>query len=461
MKNRSLIINVVGLLLMGVLLSLVKPGMASALDSLPAQPQSLTLQLLSIAPSGGMSVSRTQVLPGAGGGLHLAYSAITVNLAGKFPAYYAYCASNCATAVNWSLAEVGDILAWGNYTRLAVDPSDHPRLMWMPWAPGAVTGTFQYAECNSGCTNKTNWSIPVTLAETGSTGEPNNYFTLDHLGRPRFVYADNRNTHSGTFYVYCDTGCTSAANWHEVSIATVETFQFSLEFTAANNPRLAFTYFDNTNYSVGYAECDITCNVGTNWANALLYAVGPQVNLRMRLDSNDRPRLAFYSGVIGAGNVANDLLFYAWCNATCLTGTNWDSANPGLPIHYGETLDLALDNQNLPHLALYVNVSPFGLLYLTCSANCESATGTWASNWVETTTDMNARVPVAIESGCSISQWYPGSQPSIALVAGAPVFTYDAEHLQAGSCTVHTDLRDSTLALGSINYYVFLPKVKK
>ena len=87
--------------------------------------------------------------------------------------------------------------------------------------------------------------------------------------------------------------------------------------------------------------------------------------------------------------------------------------------------------------------------------------------WVETDSNMNARVPVAIEAGCTLSEWRPGSRPSIALIGSAPVFTYDAEHTQSGiSCPVHTDYRDSTLALGSSgvlppSHFSFVPMVKK
>jgi hypothetical protein len=468
MKIGNFILIVSELLLVGAIFLWVKPGMALAIAPLPAQPQNLTFQYLSISPSQGTIVSRTQVLPGAGGDLHLAYSAYTANASGKYPAYYAHCAANCATVSNWSLVEVGELLALGNFTRMAVNSSNQPRLMWESWAPGgAVTGFFHYSECNSGCTIKANWSAPVTFAETGSTGEPNYYFNLDHLGRPRFVYADNRNTHTGTFYVYCDSSCTNAGSWHEVPIVTAETFQFSLEFTAANLPRLAFAYFDNTNYSVGYASCDTTCNNGANWSNVLLYYVGSQVNLRLRLDSSGRPRLAFYTAQIGSGNPANDLLFYTWCNATCGNALNWDNANPGLPVHYGETLDLSLDNLNLPHLAVFANTAAPGLVYLSCSAACESASGTWTSAWVETDSNMNARVPVAIEAGCTLSEWRPGSRPSIALIGSTLVFTYDAEHTQSGiSCPVHTDYRDSTLTLGSSgvlppSHFSFVPIVKK
>jgi hypothetical protein len=66
---------------------------------------------------------------------------------------------------------------------MAVDSSNHPRLMWESRAPGgAVTGFFHSSECNGGCTTK--------------------------------------------------------ANWHEAAIVTFETSQFSLEFTAVNQPRV-------------------------------------------------------------------------------------------------------------------------------------------------------------------------------------------------------------------------------
>ena len=41
------------------------------------------------------------------------------------------------------------------------------------------------------------------------------YFALDNLDRPRFLY---QTSYTEAFYVYCDTACTSAANWWKYPI---------------------------------------------------------------------------------------------------------------------------------------------------------------------------------------------------------------------------------------------------
>jgi hypothetical protein len=60
----------VGFLLLGVVVSSVKPGLTSAIAALPSKVQSIAYQYLSISPSQETIVARTQVLPGTGGDLH-------------------------------------------------------------------------------------------------------------------------------------------------------------------------------------------------------------------------------------------------------------------------------------------------------------------------------------------------------------------------------------------------------
>jgi hypothetical protein len=42
------------------------------------------------------------------GGYHFAYSAYGPDVTGKEPAYYTYCASNCASVASWTITTVSD-----------------------------------------------------------------------------------------------------------------------------------------------------------------------------------------------------------------------------------------------------------------------------------------------------------------------------------------------------------------
>jgi len=61
-----------------------------------------------------------------------------------------------------------------------------------------------------------------------------------------------------------------------------------------------------------------------------LVNIGSGAAFSFRLDAQNRPRLAFYTGYLGSDNPNNNVLAYAWCNATCTLESNWDNYAPGL-----------------------------------------------------------------------------------------------------------------------------------
>ncbi len=68
-----------------------------------------------------------------------------------------------------------------------------------------------------------------------------------------------------------------------------------------------------------------------------------------------------------------------------------------------------------------------------------------------------------MEAGYSLSSWYPGKRPVLAWHAtGKLVFGYDAEHLQGGICTAHTDIllvRYASFGTSPGQHAVYLPLV--
>ncbi|CAG0935029.1 hypothetical protein TFLX_03853 [Thermoflexales bacterium] len=416
----------------------------------PTPPHSAAaLAFQRVWPFIGNNTEGASVAVDAAGGVHLGFSAYTA-MGGAWPAYYAYCAANCQNAANWTTTIVGDLGTWGGSTRLILDAAGHPRLLWFNETSISGPGVFQYAECNTACTNAANWTR-VNAATTSSVAGSSyfsRYFVLDQQGHPRFIYTDTDASHPGTYYAYCDTGCsTSSTNWHEVQISSAYLlYEFSLVFDSNNGIHLA--YRDATAYpdTLGYGVCTSNCTNADNWNSITLTDLGSGAAFSLRVDTQRRPRLAFYTGYLGSGNPANNLVEYVWCNTTCLQIANWDSYAVGLPASYGAEVDLALDQQNRPHLAYYVDDvvhSAYGLGYATCTTDCETQSAAWQAQFVETSNELDASDPIPIQSGCSISSWLEvGHTPVLALDAGGnPRIGYTAQHYQGGTCTIHSDMR--------------------
>ncbi len=409
------------------------------------------------------------VVVDATGGIHMGFTAYT-SVGGAWPAYYAYCASNCATAANWTTIVVGDVGTWGGYTRLALDAAGQPRLLWFNETSISGPGVFQYAECNSACTNPASWT-KINAASTASVVGPSysRYFALDQQGHPRFIYTDTDSYHSGTYYAYCDSACsTAAANWHEVQISNAYLlYEFSLVFDTANGVHLAYRDATGSPDSLGYAECSTTCSNAANWNSTSLIDLGSGAAFSLRVDAQHRPRLAFYTGYLGASDPNNRVLVYAWCNTACTQDSNWDNYALGLPAYYGAEVDLALDQQGHPQVAYYVDDvsnSIYGLGYAACTANCETQSAAWQAQMVETSDELDASDPVPVKSGCSISSWLEvGRVPLLALEAGShPRIGYTAQHYQGGTCTIQSDLRLVRFALVNkvnLNERIYLPLI--
>jgi hypothetical protein len=374
----------------------------------------------------------------ANGGTHVAYAAFNRDANGKEPAYYAYCAASCINIASWGVAKLSDRV---QEVQLALDPGGHPRLL-IRMRDQNLDTFYQYAACDTDCANAANWQLetitPTRNLDTSLWEYSQHYFALDPLGRPRFVYYDEYNApHNGTFYVFCDANCTTRASWREIKVSDMALRDATLTFTTAGQPRLAAVGYPSSADSgaLAYILCDTACDNPPNWSGTFLYERGGgHASFVLRLDSNDRPRMAFYQGSLSDGQ--GQRLYYVWCNTGCADGASWDGSAIGLALSDGQDPSLAIDGQDRPRIA-YRNATSDGLRYAWCDTNCESTSTVWQQRLVESSTVLDTEWPIPPPANCTTAFWYGGYRPSLSLDAtGNPRIGYDAEHVSGGgNCT--------------------------
>jgi len=411
----------------------------------PPSPQTGAFWLPYIGGNSILPTYGTSVAIDSAGGIHVGYALYTGLDNGQKPAYYAYCAANCTNLSNWSLTRLSNYV---QDVRLALDPSTgHPRMMLYTSDISTDEHHYQYAACESGCTNSANWTITplITVYEIpGRRSYHNNrYFALDPQGGPAFVYTDSANGHSGSFYAHCLADCTNPGNWWELKLFDQGLIKPALTFTPGGQPRLAASYYvpDDPDYNVPlwkllYAICYSNCNDLSQslWDGVFIYPTIGDGSFSLRVDSSGRPRLGLYPTQADLSQMQPGQLYYVWCNdTTCLNPNDWNKVSVGTPIAYGDNVDLVLDPANRPRMAYQMGDD--GLGYARCDANCES-TSNWQPRNLEATAAIMALYPSGLpeHQGCPILTWFNGVRPSLALdSAGNPRVGYDTERWWGGT----------------------------
>ncbi len=395
------------------------------------------------------------------GGVHAVYAIRIGDDQGQRPAYYAYCAADCTEPQQWT--QVRLILdTWVADVRIALDPTGRPRLLLFSHPPADVgINHYTYAACNNACTERANWTLtPIVTAELIDSSRWDyvfRYFALDPQGHPAFIYTDGSQgiNHNGTFYISCmavaPEACTNAANWTETHLDLLWLGTPSLAFSPSGQPRAMLFYWDNRDEVVMkllYVACDANCDDRSNWHGVFLADLHGTARYSLRVDSQGRPRVAYYSGQYPDPAFQPNRLYYLWCNSACTdSDMNWQRHELGLAAYDGKNMDLALDSMNRPRIAYYKIAS--GLGYAWCNHNCESSTATWQQHEVEASSALEVDYPVAPIRHCSISVWVTGETPILALDhAGNPRIGYVAEHGYGGddldhpgqTCPTSTDI---------------------
>ncbi|MFN3335061.1 MAG: hypothetical protein ACK47M_21390, partial [Caldilinea sp.] len=322
-------------------------------------PSDVTGFFLVPTPNIELPTSHPTVAVDPAGGVHVAFTPQAgASQAPTRPAYYAYCAANCASSSAFTILQLGDGV---DFASLALDPLGRPRLLLRIPAQSGAIFIFQYWACDSNCLTLAQWhagSIGYTYARPIGWVEPFIHaFTLDRAGRPRFVYYDNgadtEDPHRGVFYASCDSDCTDAAQWREMRLLEdSHARDFDLAFGPNGQPRLVYATYnsDELTQPVVYAECNQQCHLIESWSMVLLAdTVSASVShfavSALETDSEGKPHVALYTGTGAGGSLSPNTLYYLTCDAAiCAQAQAWSALNLGFPETHGEEgVDLALD----------------------------------------------------------------------------------------------------------------------
>lgn len=376
----------------------------------------------------------------AQGGVHAAFSGYSVDPnTSTYPVYYLYCAANCADPANWVWTRVGQVGMGASDcdgVRLGLDPQGRPRLMWYYLSsPLAAQGTWHYAECNANCTNAGSWADYAVVDVDPYRGFPGKgrYFALDPQGRPHFIYRDL----TGTYYALCDGNCASGGQWRAFRLnESLHLYDASLAFSSSGMARLAYRTGNYLAYYEYVGDANYAVDPANSWSGGLFFTLGSEPMYSLRLDAQNRPRLAIYT---------NGRLSYAWCQSGCGTVGNWSTYSLGLPSEYGKDVDLAIDAQGRPHLAYNVDgagsSSVYGLGYARCTGNCETTNSTWETIIVDDADHLDTVAPIPAKPGCQSSWLHVGLSPSLGIdAAGNARIAYNTQHYQGITCGLHMDV---------------------
>lgn len=382
----------------------------------------------------------------AGGGIHMTFGSYSEpgKEAPDNPGYYAYCpaGSDCTRAANFNVIQLGTNVA---EAQIKLTPQGQPRIL-MNRVDYSQHGynSYWYAACDSNCTRQSNWSITAvvttTTISTDLYSSSKHYFALDPQGHPRFVYDDATDmdyTDPHTlYYASCDANCTSGGNWQLHLLPIAYTANHVLAFTAAGQPRIAafVTRTDSNTFisstTLDYLECNANCGDGAQWSDTQVekQGAGVEESFVLRLDHNNRSRMAFYH---------DDHLRYMWCDQKCTDAGNWASGDPGLANGDGQDPDLAFDSRNRPSISFRAATDPssvagglgFGQGYVACTAGCETPNAHWQKKLVESTDVLNTEYPYTRPINCAYSTWFGGYRSTLLFDgSGNPRIAYDAEY---------------------------------
>jgi hypothetical protein len=361
------------------------------------------------------------------GRVHVAHEA---TLTGEV--IYATCAANCGAAANWVSVQVGSNGALGGNPVLRLTSSGQPRLMYVGQASGlSDPSVLVFNACDSNCASAASWTeLPITTNVVVSDAD---FFALDSQGRPRAILPDANNQRILTLYA-CDTGCAAnVTNWSATPLGVVGQ-RPALIFDGADGAHLLYAATDSavsaSNDVLTYGACAQDCLNPANWAYTYLFLIARDLRASYSLDadSNNRPRIAFFTGALVTNTPAEaNVLIYGWCNSACTDGNNWDAALVGVAANDGVSPDLLMDGNDRPLISYYNDASGFELGYADCSANCESSAGAWTIEKVESPLGY----PSQPGPGCPLSDWFITGPISLALSpAGAPQIAFVARNVQ-------------------------------
>jgi len=355
---------------------------------------------------------------GADGVTRLVYMAADPN-GSSLPIRYGECASSCNDGGSWKFVVLGEYGSGGlgGSPRLALDAAGHPRVMWFSQADVGGASGFLYAECDTGCTTATNWHAnEIIMGDAFTFRLQNSSFTLDPTGARHVLFQGSL----GATYASCSTDCTNAASWTLDSLTSLPP-NADLRFDAQGRLRAAYENFDPdvlNGYDLYYAECGGDCGQDASWQTTALFNVSTGTAaypFSLALAPDGSPRLAFYDG-------NTNQLDYAWCSSTCTQAASWSVAIPSFPPDVGRSgVALAVGSDGAPRIAFSGSSSSGAgndsASLAVCSSGCTSTAQAWNISLIESSGDIATPPPDPCSTGTST--WQLGNEPTLALDASS------------------------------------------
>jgi hypothetical protein len=183
----------------------------------------------------------------------------------------------------------------------------------------------------------------------------------------------------------------------------------ALTINAQGLPRIAYSVVELVEpYDpiFGYLECATRdCASGVSRLSLAITTTAGTMStatFSMRLTSAGAPRIALYTGTGEGGTLLPNQLLYLSCDTSCAQQTDqWGALDLGLPATHGEEgVDLALDSQNRPRIALHVPSPVDELAYAWCDTACENSAQGWQSKLLPSAKAAEAEMGLPARMGC-------------------------------------------------------------
>ena len=334
------------------------------------------------------------------------YTSLQLNAGKPVISYYdgssslrlATCAANCQSATpTWAVSTVdtGVTAFFGSLQLNGGNPV-------VSYYEGN-NADLKLATCTANCQTATPTWVVTTVDSVGNVG------SFDSLqlngGNPVIAYSDTTNL--TLKLATCTANCqTATPTW---VITTVDNAGNVGAYASMqlNAGKPVISYYDATNGDLKLATCAANCQTATpTWVITTVDSVG-DVGYSTSLQLNGgNPVVSYFDST-------NQALKLATCTANCQTATpTWAITTADAGASVGAT-SLQLSGGNA--VVAYWEQTNRDVKLATCTANCQSATPTWAVTTIESAGDVGEFLSMQLNGGSPVISYRDGLTPALRL----------------------------------------------
>ena len=262
---------------------------------------------------------------------------------------------------------------------------------------------LKLATCTANCQTATPTWVVTTVDSVGNVGS---FDTLQlNGGNPVIAYSDTTNL--TLKLATCTANCqTATPTW---VITTVDNAGNVGAYASMqlNAGKPVISYYDATNGDLKLATCAAGCQSATpTWVITTVDSVG-DVGYSTSLQLNGgNPVVSYFDST-------NQALKLATCTANCQSATpTWAITTAATTVSVGAT-SLQLSGAN-PVVA-YWEQTGRDVKLATCTANCQSVTPTWALTTIESAGDVGEFLSMQLNGGSPVISYRDGLTPALRL----------------------------------------------